>query len=41
MLTKNEMFFKTDTECQTTDAKNQMLKNVNMIHQVTSTQRKS
>ena len=24
MLTKCEMFFKTDTECQKTDAKNQM-----------------
>ena len=27
MLTKYEMFFKTDTECQKTDAKNQILKN--------------
>ena len=41
MLTKYEMLFKTDTVCQKADAKNQMLKNVNMIYQVTNTQRKS
>ena len=34
MLTKYEMLFrKTDTVCQKADAKNQMLKNVNMIYQ--------
>ena len=33
--------FKTDTVCQKADAKNQMLKNVNMIYQVTNIQRKS
>ena len=41
MLTKYEMLFKTDTVCQKSDAKNQMLKNVNMIYQVTNTPRKS
>ena len=41
MLTKYEMLFKTDTVGQKADAKNQMLKNVNMIYQVTNTQRKS
>ena len=41
MLTKYEMLFKTYTVCQKADAKNQMLKNVNMIYQVTDTQRKS
>ena len=41
MLTKYEMLFKTDTVCQKADAKNQMLKNVNMIYQVTNIQRKS
>ena len=41
MLTKYEMFFKTYTVCQKADAKNQMLKNVKMIYQVTNIQRKS
>ena len=41
MLTKYEMLFKTDTVCAKADAKNQMLKNVNMIYQVTNIQRKS
>ena len=41
MLTKYEMLFKTDTVCQKSDAKNQMLENVNMIYQVTNTPRKS
>ena len=41
MLTKYEMLFKTDTVCQKADANNQMLKNVNMIYQVTNTARKS
>ena len=41
MLTKYEMLFKTYTVCQKADAKNQMLKNVNMIYQVTNIQRKS
>ena len=41
MLTKYEMLFKTDTVCQKADANNQMLKNVNMIYQVTNTERKS
>ena len=41
MLTKYEMLFKTDTVCAKADAKNQMLKNVKMIYQVTNTQRKS
>ena len=41
MLTKYDMLFKTDTVCQKADAKNQMLKNVNMIYQVTNTPRKS
>ena len=41
MLKKYEILFKTDTVCQKADAKNQMLKNVNMIYQVTDTQRKS
>ena len=41
MLTKYEMLFKTDTVCQKADAKNQMLKNVNMIYQVINIQRKS
>ena len=40
MLTKYEMLLKTETVCQTADAKNHMLKNVNMIYQVTNTQRK-
>ena len=41
MLTKYEMLFKTDPLSQKADAKNQMLKNVNMIYQVTNTPRKS
>ena len=41
MLTKYEMLFKTDSVCQKSDAKNQMLKNVNMIYQVTNTPRKA
>ena len=41
MLTKYEMLFKTDIVCQKADAKNQMLKNANMIYQVTNTLRKS
>ena len=41
MLTKYEMLFTTDTVCQKADAKNQMLKNVNMIYHLTNTQRKS
>ena len=32
MLTKYEMLFKTDTVCAKADAKNQMLKNLNMIY---------
>ena len=40
MLKKYEILFKTDTVGQKADAKNQMLKNVNMIYQVTDTQRK-
>ena len=39
MLTKYEMLFKTDTVGQKADAKNQMLKNVNMIYQVTNTEK--
>ena len=41
MLTKYEMLFKTYTVYQKADAKNQMLKNVKMIYQVTNIQRKS
>ena len=39
MLTKYEMLFKIDTVCQKADAKNYMLKNVNMIYQVTNTEK--
>ena len=41
MLKKYQKLFKTDTVCQKADAKNQMLKNANMIYQVTNTLRKS
>ena len=39
MRTKYEMLFKTDTVCQKADAKNQMLKNVNMIYHLTNTEK--